>query len=137
MSPSSGPGQRWAEAWSAHDVEALSRLFTEDCEYEDVAFGIVNPGHEGVLDWARGFLGSFPDLRVTPRREFKQTRLGVLEWEMEGTQLGEFDGRPPGGGRFRVRGVTIFEFEGERIRRCADYWNLGDVHTQLETSSRA
>jgi steroid delta-isomerase-like uncharacterized protein len=96
-----------------------------------VAFGIVNPGRDGVRDWARSFLGSFPDLEVTPRREFEQGELGVLEWEMAGIQRGEFDGRDPKGGSFRVRGVTVFEFERDRIRRCADYWNLGDVHSQL------
>jgi predicted ester cyclase len=50
---------------------------------------------------------------------------------MTGTHLGEFDGLLPTGRRFEVRGVTIFAFRDDRIRRCADYWNLGAVRDQL------
>jgi hypothetical protein len=73
-------GEQWAAAWSRHDVEGLAGLFTEDCEYEDVAFDIVNRGQQGVRDWATGFLGSFPDLPVEPIRSFEHDRQGVLEW---------------------------------------------------------
>jgi steroid delta-isomerase-like uncharacterized protein len=124
-------GESWARSWSEHDVEGLAALFSEDCEYEDVAFGVVNPGREGVRSWANGFLASFPDLIVEPLRAFEVKGLGVLEWEMGGTHRGEFDGIEPTGRRFEVRGVTVFEFEAGLIKRCADYWNLGDVKAQL------
>ena len=130
MAPTS-LGERWAAAWSAHDPEALGELFAEDCDYEDVAFAVVNQGREGVLAWARSFLASFPDLVVEPRSSFEGGGHAVLEWEMSGTQRGEFDGLEPGDQPFRVRGVTVFSFEDERISRCSDYWNLGDVRRQL------
>ncbi len=125
-------GEQWAAAWSRHDVEGLARLFTPDCAYEDVAFDVVNRGHQGVRDWAMGFLGSFPDLRVEPIRSFEDGRIGVLEWEMGGTHVGEFDGLAPTHRQWTVRGVTVLDIEDGRIRRCADYWNLGAVRGQLE-----
>lgn len=54
---------------------------------------------------------------------------------MSGTHEGEFDGLSPTHRRFRIRGVTVFDLAGERIRKCADYWNLGDVHRQLKSDS--
>jgi len=127
-------GEEWAAAWSRHDVEGLVQLFIKDCEYEDVAFDVVNRGLEGVREWATGFLGSFPDLRVEAIRSFEDERRGVLEWRMSGTHLGDFDGLAPTHRRWSVRGVTILDFENGRIRRCADYWNLGAVRRQLASS---
>ena len=36
--------KQWAELWSSHNTDALLSLFTEDCVYEDVTFGLVNHG---------------------------------------------------------------------------------------------
>jgi ketosteroid isomerase-like protein len=30
--------------WSSHDIDHLLSLFTDDCIYEDVTFGVVNRG---------------------------------------------------------------------------------------------
>jgi steroid delta-isomerase-like uncharacterized protein len=112
-------GEQWAAAWSRHDVDGLVHLFTDDCEYEDVAFEIVNQEHKGVCDWATGFLESFPDLRVEPIRSFEHDRRAVLEWKMGGTHLGDFDGLAPTRRHWSVRGVTVLDIEDGRIKRCA------------------
>ena len=46
---------KWASAWSSHDVEVILRLFTDDCVYEDVlgrrrshSCPITQPRHTGV-----------------------------------------------------------------------------------------
>ena len=36
-------------AWASHDVEKIVSYFTDDCVYEDVAFGVVNRGKEEKL----------------------------------------------------------------------------------------
>jgi hypothetical protein len=38
---------------------------------------------------------------------------------------------PATGRRVDVRGASIFEFSGERIRRCSDYWDLATFLGQL------
>jgi ketosteroid isomerase-like protein len=38
--------ERWAASWSAHDLERLLLLFTEDLVYEDVPMGC--PRHGGA-----------------------------------------------------------------------------------------
>lgn len=126
-------GEQWAAAWSQHDVDGLARLFTDDCEYEDVAFEVVNRGHAGVREWATGFLASFPDLHVVPVKSSEDDQRGVLEWRMGGTHRGDFDGLEPTQRQWSIRGATILEIDQGRIRRCADYWNLGAVRRQLGT----
>ena len=123
--------RRWAEAWSAHDPEALAALFTDDCVYEDVTFGAESPGLDGVTEWAEGFLAAFPDLDVEPISTSGSDRRAVLEWRMGGTHHGRLAGMEPTGRRFEVRGVTVFLFEGDRIARCSDYWDMARVQRQL------
>jgi hypothetical protein len=55
----------------------------------------------------------------------------VLEWKMGGTHLGDFDRLASTRRQWSVRGVTVLDVEDGRIKRCADYWNLGAVRTQL------
>lgn len=123
--------RRWAEAWSAHDPDALASLFADDCVYEDVTFGAESPGHDGVKDWATGFLAAFPDLEVEPLSASDCGERGVLEWKMRGTHHGDLAGMSPTGRRFEVRGVTVFAFAGDRIARCSDYWDIATVQRQL------
>ena len=42
----------WAAAWSSHNTEELLTLFTDDCVYEDVTFGVVNRGKKEVRAFA-------------------------------------------------------------------------------------
>jgi steroid delta-isomerase-like uncharacterized protein len=123
--------RRWADAWSAHDPEALASLFTDDCVYEDVTFGVESAGHDGVREWATGFLAAFPDLEVEPLSAFGCDQRGVLEWRMHGTHHGQLGDMDPTGRRFEVRGVTVFAFEGDRIARCSDYWDIATVQRQF------
>lgn len=53
--------------------------------------------------------------------------LEVVEWRMSGTQIGEFDGIPPAGRRFVVRGVTLLPARDGGVVRCPDYWDLAGV----------
>lgn len=36
--------EAWARLWTAHDMDRLLPLFTEDVVYEDVTMGVVNHG---------------------------------------------------------------------------------------------
>jgi predicted ester cyclase len=47
---------------------------------------------------------------------------------MRGTHKGDLPGMKATGKRVDVRGSSIFEFSGTRIRRCSDY---GDMVTFL------
>lgn len=48
-------GEDWAAAWSSHDVENFTPLFTDDAVYEDVTFGEVNHGSAELRKFAASF----------------------------------------------------------------------------------
>jgi steroid delta-isomerase-like uncharacterized protein len=57
---------------------------------------------------------------------------GVMEWVMSGTHKGDFPGLPATGKRFAdVRGTTVVELEGGKIRRNSDYWDAATFMKQV------
>ena len=116
--------EAWAAAWSDHDAEKLLSLFTEDCVYEDVTFGVVNRGKQELRAFAEGVFATVPDFRLELTSRFVAEGWAVMEWVMSGTPTAD---APPftatGKGFSAVRAVTIIELEGGKIRRNSDYWD--------------
>ncbi len=123
--------QDWAAYWSAHDIEQLLSIFTDDCIYEDVTLGVVNHGKAELTSFARGFFTAFPDFHVELRSHFDTGEWAAVEWSMSGTHEGDLMGTPPTHKFFSLRGMSAFELQGDKIRRCSDYWDFVTFAKQL------
>jgi steroid delta-isomerase-like uncharacterized protein len=121
----------WAAYWSAHDMERLLQLFTEDVVYEDVTTGVVNRSAAELRAFGEGFFSGFPDVTFELQSSFTNGTNGGAEWVMRATHTGDFPGMPTTGKPVEVRGVSIFEFAGDKIRRCSDYWDMATFLKQL------
>ena len=116
----------WAERWSAHDVDGLIRLFTDDAVYQDVPMGAVSRGANQLREFASSVLSRVPDITFEMRSTFVDGTAGTAEWIMRGTR-----GVSGATKRFEVRGVSVFEFTDSKIRRCSDYWDMAIYREQL------
>jgi len=121
----------WAAAWSLHDTEKVLSLFTDDCVLEDVTFGVVNRGKKELRAFADGVFAGIPDFKIELTARFSTDAWAGMEWVMSGTHKGDFPGMPATGKRFSVRGVTILELQGGKIRRDSDYWDAASVMRQV------
>lgn len=126
--------ERWAAHWSAHDLERLLPLFTEDAVYEDVAMGAMSRGAAQLRAFSEGVLSRLPDVTFELQSSFADGTRGGAEWVMRGTR--ELPGVSATGKRVEVRGASIFEFVGDKIRRCSDYWDMATYFEQLGLSSK-
>lgn len=122
---------RWAAAWNAQDPAAMAALFTDDGVYEDLAFGASFEGKEGVAEWVGITSSVIPDAAVELVGAFRAGDRATAEWIFTGTQL------PAAGieaqvGResFSIRVASVFELEGDRIRRVTDYYNPSAAQAQ-------
>src|SRR2546428_9279475 len=61
---------KWASAWSSHDVEVILRLFTDDCIYEDVPTGAINSGKDALRGFAQYFFVVSPDFKIEMSTQF-------------------------------------------------------------------
>jgi steroid delta-isomerase-like uncharacterized protein len=106
-------------AINSHDVDKLESLFTEDCFYEDVALGGVMRGGKAVkIGYAR-FLIDIPDFHLELKSLFITDTWCCSEWVMTGTSTS--------GKSFSIRGATINEIQGAKIKRNSDYYDPSSV----------
>jgi steroid delta-isomerase-like uncharacterized protein len=102
-------------AISSHDVEKMASLFTEDCLYEDVALGSAMHGREALKTGYRNLFSSIPDFKLELESLFIADDWVGSEWVMTGT--------PITGENFSIRGASISQLQGGKIKRNADYYD--------------
>jgi steroid delta-isomerase-like uncharacterized protein len=123
---------QWAAAWSSQDPQKLLPLFTDDCFFEDVTFNVVSRGKEELRGFANGAFAAVPDFKIEVTRQFATDQWATVEWVMSGTHKGDFPGLPGTGKRFSsVRGSSVFELKGGKIRRESDYWDAATFMKQV------
>ena len=123
---------RYRDAWNNHDVDALLEFFTDDGVYEDVTAARVNRGKAEIRTFVEETFAAFPDFHIEdagPLVLDPSGRYG-LEWRMSGTHEGD-TAIPATHKSFSVRGASAGEFEGDKIKRNSDYWNMAEVLTQI------
>ncbi|MGQ4618554.1 ester cyclase [Nocardia sp. R7R-8] len=125
----------WAEHWSRHDNDALLELFVTDLRYEDVPTAQISHNAEELAAFATDVYTQAPDVQYEVIRAIVHDDQGSAEWVMRGTKIGAINGQPPADKDFEVRGLSFFEFEGDKIRRCSDYWDLATLMRQFGAAS--
>jgi steroid delta-isomerase-like uncharacterized protein len=106
-------------------------LFTDDCVYEDATMGVVNRGRDELRGFARGIFEAFPDFAIDLTSRFVAGGYAGMEWAMAGTHRGDLPGLPATGQRFSLRGATVVELRGDRIKRLTDYWDMATFLKQV------
>jgi steroid delta-isomerase-like uncharacterized protein len=123
--------REWAAAWSSHDLDRVASLFTDDCIYEDVTMNVVNRGKDQLKAFGAAFFAALPDFRIELTEFFTSGDRGSMEWVMSGTHRGDLPGIPATGEPVSLRGCTICELRGGKIRRNSDYWDMATFLKQI------
>ncbi len=111
------------DAFNSADPAALDALYTDDAIYEDVP--TLTQSEPGAVD---AFIGAFmeqvSDIHIEWTSGFRTEEWGAAEGTFSFRYTGQFPGLPPGTGEeISNRFATIFEFEGDLIRRSSDYFD--------------
>jgi steroid delta-isomerase-like uncharacterized protein len=113
----------WAEAWSSGDPTQMAALYTEDGVYEEVPTGVVARGPDEITAFIADTYAALPVAQVTPRRGFQVEDWAVME--------ADFSGESAAGASFSIPFLVVFEQEGDKIVRNADYFDLSSFMAQL------
>jgi ketosteroid isomerase-like protein len=73
------------EAENSHDLERMLALMTDDVVIEDVPFGIVMRGKDGVKKGFSGFFAAASDFKVEPKSWVTTDKSFALEVIFTGT----------------------------------------------------
>ncbi|BCS32254.1 hypothetical protein TBR22_A14640 [Luteitalea sp. TBR-22] len=121
--------QAWGAAWDARDGAAAAALLAADGTFEDpVSGGAV--GRASVPDSVEALARAFPDARFARVPVVAGAR-GVIEWVMEGTHLGTWQGGPATGRTVRLEGVDVLEGDAAGLRRVRRYFDPTALAEQL------
>ena len=104
------------------DVELLVEIHTDDCEVGNVSVPGTFRGHEGLREFWTSYRSTFGEMKSEFRNVFAAEGGAALEWTTEGTSNGE---------RVSYDGVSILEFEGDKVRRFMAYFDTRDLARQV------
>lgn len=115
-----------------HDWDACLATFKDVPRYEIVATGQVHEGREAVVAYHTRQRTAFPDQRhENVRMHVADDDTIVSEFDLLGTNTGEFMGLPPTGGTFRVAVIAVFTFDGDRITNERVYLDGASLLRQI------
>lgn len=115
-----------------HDWDACLATFRDVPRYEIVATGQVHEGVEAVVEYHRGQRTAFPDQRhENVRMHFADDDTVISEFDLLGTNTGEFLGLPPTGRSFRVPVIAVFSFDDDRITNERVYLDAASLLRQI------
>jgi len=115
-----------------HDWDACLATFEDVPRYEIVATGQVHEGAESVVAYHRRQRTAFPDQRhENVRMHVADDDTIVSEFDLLGTNTGEFMGLPPTGRAFRVAVIAVFTFAGDRITNERVYLDGASLLRQI------
>jgi steroid delta-isomerase-like uncharacterized protein len=96
-----------------------------------MATGQVFDGDDEVMGYYHTTRTAFPDQRHENARFHVTDEVVIVEFDLLGTNLGEFYGMPPTGKAFRVPIIAVFFFEGDRIVNERIYFDSASLVTQI------
>ncbi|MEZ5166516.1 MAG: ester cyclase [Acidimicrobiales bacterium] len=115
-----------------HDWDACLATFAGVPRYEIVPMGQVHEGRDAVIRYHTAQRGAFPDQRHEHVRvHFADDDTVITEFDLLGTNTGEFMGGPPTGKSFRVPVVAVFGFDDDKVANERVYLDLASLLRQI------
>lgn len=103
--------QAFADAWNAHDIDALMSFMHDDCVFETAggpeACGARHTGRDAVRKAFASAWQNFPDAQWRNARHLVAGDRGISEWTFTGTAAD--------GSRIEANGVDVFTFRDGKI----------------------
>lgn len=116
--------QRYAEAWSSHDPEAVASFYAED---GSIVINRGDPivGRAAVAEMAQGFYAEFPDIVVRLDGLRRSGSDAVFLWTLEGTHSET-------GNRVEVSGWEAWELNRDlKVASSRGYFDAEDYDRQV------
>jgi steroid delta-isomerase-like uncharacterized protein len=120
--------RRFADALSAHDLDAFAALFAEGYVNHQASAAAPPPAgissKAAVVAFFAARLKALPDLKVSIETTVSETDKVAASFVYEGTQQGRYYGIEPTRKRLRFTSCDIFRIADGKI---VEHWGMGDI----------
>ena len=120
--------RKFADALSAHDIDAFARLFADDYVNHQVSAAAAPPAGKtakaATIEFFAARLAALPDLKVTIQTTVAEEDRVAASFVYEGRHEGVYYGVEPTGKRLWFTSCDIFRVVDGRI---AEHWGMGDI----------
>jgi steroid delta-isomerase-like uncharacterized protein len=121
--------ERFAEALSAHDLDAFAALFADDYVNHQMSAAAPPPApgvkpKTATVNFFSARLKGLPDLKVSIQASLADADKAAASFLYEGTQQGPLYGVAPTGKRLSFTSCDIFRIADGKI---AEHWGMGDI----------
>lgn len=135
FSGDAGTARAFFQAIAKHDHDAASEYTADHIQVTSVATGDIYTGRRGFVEFARGWVAAFPDLRFDSLRISESNGQAAAEYVLEGTHTGPLitpRGHVPATGmEIQVRFCDILDVEDGRITAIRSYFDSVTMLRQL------
>ncbi|WP_321327282.1 ester cyclase [uncultured Parasphingorhabdus sp.] len=116
----------------AQEFDRTIATFADSPRYEIMPTGQVHDGEDQVIAYHRAQRTAFPDQRhENVRFHVADDDSIIAEFDLLGTNKGEFAGGAPTGKAFRVPTIAVFFFDGERLVNERVYLDSASMLRQI------
>ena len=115
----------------SQEFDLTLATFNGHPHYEIMATGQVFDGDDEVMGYYRTTRTAFPDQRHDDVRIHVADDAVITEFDLLGTNLGDFYGLPPTGNAFRVPVIAVFTFDGDGITNERVYLDSASLLRQI------
>jgi len=105
------------------EVEPIVSLYAEGADISNPVARHEHEGPGGARDFWSSYRGTFDEIHSDFRHVLEDGDTAILEWTSRG-RAGE-------GGEINYGGVSVLEFEGDRIRSFRTYFDTHNLGVQL------
>ncbi|MDQ4122448.1 MAG: nuclear transport factor 2 family protein [Acidobacteriota bacterium] len=106
------------------DPQEIASLYAENAEIVNVVSPKNFTGAEGAREFWTRYRETFGEMRSEFRNKIVAENRAALEWTTQGTSKDNHE--------ITYSGVTILEFDGDKISRSCAYFNSHDLGRQIE-----
>jgi steroid delta-isomerase-like uncharacterized protein len=110
------------EIFNKVNLENIDRFLTPDFIYHGSGGDDIS-GMENFKEWVSSDHSIIPDIHFTIEESISELNRVATVWIVEGTHSKDFRGIPATHKKFDTAGVSIFHFEGNKIKEA---WTVVD-----------
>jgi hypothetical protein len=111
------------------DAQEIAQLYTESAEIANVVTPKTFKGIDGARDFWTRYRETFGEMCSEFRNVLAVEKSAALEWTTTGNSKDDHE--------ITYSGVTILEFDADKISRSCAYFNANDLGRQIERDAPA